>query len=670
MKKNVPANPSDKPTYIAAAALLIVYCAMALFAIFAKSPVFDESVHLTGGYTYWKLNDYRINPENGNFPQRWASLPLLLDDSIKIPIASEPYYWKEAKEWFFSYKFMFKSGKNPDKLFSHARLMILFIGVCLGIAVFFISKEIFGGKGAVLSLALYCFSPRILAHSGLVTSDLAAALFFTLSSYFIWKTFSKITPLNIFLSSFSLALLFLSKMSAPIIIPIYLIMIFFKLRDDNPLIIKIGGEIISINNVSSKFKTLFFVAMINASIIYVSIWAAYGFRFHSVRDGDEAAGIIELQWDDLLKNNDTVEKFIIEADKLKLLPHAYLQGYLYVKKHSEKRFSFLNGEKKIDGFFLFFPYCFLTKTPIPTIIIITMGLFSLYVFRKKIDLKNLIPLIVLCGIYAIFALASRLNIGDRHLLPLFPSLFIICGALGSRALDKAKKTRIFIGFCLLWLAFETSSIVPHFLAYFNPAVGGPENGYKHLLDSSLDWGQDLKELQKIKNATGEKGKKNNFYLSYFGTASINSYGLDDVISLPGYFTQENFRIHRYQPGYYCVSATMLWLLYYPDILSSLAYPPQILEDNTFSELRPEISKLFDTSEKGEPTLRNFIAANGGEKYWIRLYRAYDLIRFAKLCEYLRSKTPDIQAGYSILIYKLNAEEIRNAIGTEKTGAGK
>ncbi len=634
--------------------LLAIHFALSVLAIFAKSPSFDESVHLSGGYTYWILNDYRINPENGNFPQRWAALPLLLKDNIHLPL--ESVFWRDVKEWFFSYTFIFKSGNNPNELFHSAKLMILFLSLALCVAIFLIAKEIFSYRGALISLALSAFSPTILAHSNIVSSDMAVALFFTLSTYFLWKNFSKINLTNTLLCAMSLAGLFLSKMSAPIIIPLYLLIILIRLRSRGHIICEFRKRRIILEHQSQKIKAIAVVLAVHVLAVYAAIWAAYGFRQVPAPEGSPSAGVLALQWNELLKDNDGIEKIIISVDKFGLLPRAYLYGYLYVKKHIGRRLAFMDGEKSPNGFTFFFPRCFLLKTPIATLILIFASIFLLLRRREGWD-SSLLSFAIFASIFAIFAISSTINIGHRHLLPLYPALFIFCGVLG----EKKSMMRIFSGLCIIWLAFESVASMPNHLSYFNQIAGGSANGYKHFVDSSLDWGQDLKELKKLENKLRiEKKVSTNFYLSYFGTASINSYELDEIISLPSYFTQENFSIHRYKKGYYCVSATMLYLLYYPDILGALKFPPEILFDDSLEKLTPFIDDLFAMAEKGDIELRDFIQKNG-EDFCMRRYRAFDLIRFARLCEYLKKREPDYRAGFSILVYELNEDELVNAM---------
>jgi hypothetical protein len=105
---------------------------------------------------------------------------------------------------------------------------------------------------------------------------------------------------------------------------------------------------------------------------------------------------------------------------------------------------------------------------------------------------------------------------------------------------------------------------------------------------------------------------------------------------------------------------MLHLLYYQDIFASLKFPPEILFDDSFEKLQPFVSDMLAAVDGGDEALAAFFRENG-EEFCMRRYRAYDLVRFARLCEHLKKRTPDGSAGHSILIYKLDRSEIDAAM---------
>ena len=94
-------------------------------------------------------------------------------------------------------------------------------------------------------------------------------------------------------------------------------------------------------------------------------------------------------------------------------------------------------------------------------------------------------------------MASPLNLGERHLLPTYPALLILAGA--ASGWFRSEHRRFWSAAVVALLAVlgaESMAIRPHYLAYFNVLAGGPESGYRHLVDSSLDWGQDLPGLKR------------------------------------------------------------------------------------------------------------------------------------------------------------------------------
>src|SRR5262249_4468416 len=147
------------------------------------------------------------------------------------------------------------------------------------------------------------------------------------------------------------------------------------------------------------------------------------------------------------------------------------------------------------GFWLYFPVAFLVKTPIPTLILL-IATFALWIFRRRKRLNEtflLVPVVV----YFCLAVWAGINIGLRHLLPIYPFIFVLLGSTVAELWNR-KNRLARSGLLLLsaWYLWSAISIYPNYLAYFNEFAGGPDNGHKILLDSNLDWGQDLKGLKR------------------------------------------------------------------------------------------------------------------------------------------------------------------------------
>ena len=192
-------------------------------------------------------------------------------------------------------------------------------------------------------------------------------------------------------------------------------------------------------------------------------------------------------------------------------------------------------------------------------------------------LYRLAPLLVLFAVYWAFALKTHLNTGHRYLLPTYPPLFIIAGAAAwwfrppaNRQMQAAAlpgqaprgalpaTLRVVVVIATLLSAVEGIWFWPHYLAYFNPLDGGPRNAYRHLVDSSLDWSQDLKGLSAGWNAhPADARDERRLYFAFFGGCSPEYYGIH-AQRLPSF--PDRWQPHVPEPltgGTYMISATML-----------------------------------------------------------------------------------------------------------------
>ena len=122
------------------------------------------------------------------------------------------------------------------------------------------------------------------------------------------------------------------------------------------------------------------------------------------------------------------------------------------------------------------------------------------------------PLWILLAVYWATAINSRLNIGHRHILPVYPATLTPCWGRGPLVPPRWPPAMDYVGGSADMPARPMDkcfAMYPHYLAYFNPLAGGPGNGYKHLVDSSLDWGQDLPGLKRWVEATRSGGPGQN-----------------------------------------------------------------------------------------------------------------------------------------------------------------
>ena len=226
-----------------------------------------------------------------------------------------------------------------------------------------------------------------------------------------------------------------------------------------------------------------------------------------------------------------------------------------------------------------------------------------------------------------------------------------------RRVDRATLASALVVVLLLaWHVVEAIRISPNFLAYFNAIAGGPDEGYKHLVDSSLDWGQDLPGLKKWLDDNGLQGGNHPpVYLSYFGSSHPEYYRIS-ALRLPGF-------PDRWEPrmpppltgGIYCISATMLQAVYVLDAPG--AWTPAY--EKRYQDAMYNI-RLFDSTGRN-PKDRAALLKQTGEELWWKTFHLFENLRFARLAAYLRHRTPDANIGHSILIYRLTDDDVARAV---------
>jgi hypothetical protein len=637
--------------------MLLLHLTLAVTSVRYKSNTVDEYIHLTAGYSYWTLNDYRLQPENGNLPQRWAALPLLFSPPA-FPV-QDPAPAERPDVWEIGHRFMYTLGNDADAILFKGRVMICLLSLALALVVFFWSRQIFGVPGAVITLILYTFSPTMLAHARLTTSDMASALFFVLALKLIWELLHRVSWSRIVLTALAVAGLLLSKMSGVLIVPMALLCLAIRLLRNTPLTLclraekEIGGRV----HISA---TLFGILAVTALISIVVVWGFYGFRFAASPHGQQGRALSFPTWEAEIKASGRIGPAIVFLRDRRILPEAYLFGFTYVVTHAQKRSAFLNGAYSATGWWYFFPFCYAVKTPLVSMLMLTLSLAAIVRCRDRGSLYRLVPLAVLIGIYWLVAMQSHINIGHRHILVTYPAFFIISGAVAFW-LERYKKigTAVFVASLSLYIA-ESGVVRPHYLAFFNAAVGGSSQGYRYLVDSSLDWGQDLPALQRwLQEYTLDvQNRRAPVYLSYFGTASPAYYKINARIILfrrfPWYreVGQEAVQL---TPGLYCISATALQQVY--------GIRGWGRESEQLYWRLAGVNRNYLAARKTPDAWAAFVRRHGGFEQVARLVLKFREYQFARLCHHLKRRQPDHHVGHSILIYLVGPRELSAALET-------
>ena len=494
---------SGKVSKILIFVLLCCLAGLAILSMRQKSVTYDEGV-------YYGLGKYILQH------RRWDTVFSVLHPPLSYYLHSIPLFilksanlTNEARK-----KLVLRSrGMIPitEKLepldyfplLFQARIVIVLLSVLLGFYVFKWSKELYGQQAGLLALFLYSFSPNILAHSRLITADLVFTCFSFVGLYYFWLFVKEPTRKLLLWSGATLGLALLSKYPAILLFPIYLLIgiavLFSKMEIKSSL--KVPLE----NLFAKKFglRRTYTLIMLIIMIFVVSVLVlnlGYGFRetltpfswYHFKSH-------FFSRWQD----NRFFASFVAP------LPSPYLRGMDFQGVQSEQgQSSFLAGKHSTTGWWYYYLFVFLIKTPIPFLIFLLFTLLFFKRIRHRLAVFECFLIIPILSFVVYFSFFSHLNIGLRYILPVFPLMHVFVSKVVRL---KFKRQKIFVGtmiFLIGWYLISSLSIFPHYLAYFNEFIGGPRNGYKYLIDSNLDWGQDNKLMLEYVRKSKEPVKIN------------------------------------------------------------------------------------------------------------------------------------------------------------------
>jgi hypothetical protein len=519
----------------------LVFAALGIGSYSRTSATWDEPGHLAAGYAALVKQDYRLDIEHTPLVRMWFALPLAAMGDIAFNVGpldtAKPEAVAFGGPFELGHRFLYKDN-DADRLLYRARFMVVLLGIVLGILIFSWVGEWLGFRAAAIALLLYTAEPNLNAHASLATTDLGVTCFMCGAIYFLWRITRQFSWWNVagLVGCFVLAVL--SKFSAIILAPVVVVLMALAV----------------LRGASLTVRTALAIAALLLAATWVCVWAAYGFRY----EPSSTAG-----WVFSLHNHPAARQavptwaaIVSWIDAYHLLPNAFTQGFLHGQGLVQGRPAFLAGSYSNFGWWYYFPAAFLFKTPL-AILILFLGGLVLCVRRRRllaIDGEAFV-LVPLSAILAV-AMTSTLNIGLRHVLPMYPFVIVLAAVTAHTFItSRSSRAPRFLIALLIAGVLEFALVYPNTLAFFNLAVGGPHNGFRYLADSNVDWGQDLKPLKKWM----DRNRVPHINLAYFGVADPAYYQINCThiwgTTIPG-LAQSQIGPPKL-PGYVAVSVTLL-----------------------------------------------------------------------------------------------------------------
>jgi hypothetical protein len=529
-------------------AFLLCFSVTTLSGSLQKSPTYDESIHLFAGYSYLKWGDYRINPEHPPLVKMLAALPLMALDLDTTGLGAKQRDGVQQNKdygWVLANRFIY-SDNDAATLFFYAKLVMIASAIALGLCIFLWSRELYGVEAAIAALFLYCFDPNIIAHAPIIQTDMPFALFFFASTYFFWRSLNRLSWFNLAAASLLFALAVIAKFSFVLILPIWLVLGTIKVITTPSLCSAMTLPPV-VTGFWRKAGLVIVVLLTAVSIGYIAMWLAYGFRYDAVAFEHGQLPVVAFT-----TKNPWLRFLVHLSREYYLLPESWVFG-ISAAFYSLARTAYLLGEISNTGFLTYFPVAFLVKTPVPTLALL-LTVAGVTIMNRE-NRRSAYFLLIPAAAFFLVAVWARINVGLRHILPIYPFLFVwIGGGVGSLWNSHRRTVKVGILCLAAWLLGSSFLTYPDYLAFFNEVARSQKKPYEILVDSNLDWGQDLKGLRQWM----DKHRIDKIQFAYFGTAEPSYYGINAVY-LPGTLLPSSPPIAKLapKPEYVAISATHL-----------------------------------------------------------------------------------------------------------------
>lgn len=468
--------------WLAVIALLAVQAVQVVIVLHRESLTFDEEDHMYAGYRMWKNHDYGLNPEHPPLVKLLATLPVL-GEKLWVPPLKGIYFKGEAylggRDWL-----MHNDG-GRQRLVFRMRLATALLAIALSLVIFFAAREWFGTTAALVALTLAVFDPNLLAHSGLVTTDIGAALFFLALIYAFYRYVKHPTLLRLSIAGVAAGLLLATKHSGILLAPMLLVLIAWE---------------IAFAPTAPRARLALRMAAAFAAIGIVAVmvlWAFYGFRYAARPAGLQLIPSMATYSESL----SGLERSIIWwMARLHFLPESYLFGMVDVRVFAKGFSTFILGRWYPHGVLWYFPAVLAIKTTLGLIALLGLAGFAIVTgklgkWRDHDRIRPLAYLLLPGAVFLAVAMINGLNIGVRHILLMYVLAAILAGS-GVAVL--APRSRRWLLLCVALIAAHIASalsVFPNSLAYANRAWGGARNAHRVLNDSNVDWGRQLYQVK-------------------------------------------------------------------------------------------------------------------------------------------------------------------------------
>lgn len=483
--------PASRPRWrlIVPLLLLVVYVAQCAWFIRTQSFTFDEPVHIVTGQELWRYS----------LIQDWNDHPPLQRLLCTLPLIGAR--WQVDVQGHFPQFLATGFHPSPQEMADRGRAVSVVLGIILALVLWTTARRLFSEDAANLALGLFAFSPALIAHYSLITTDGIGVLMIFATAVQLLRWRHNPSRGQTVLLGVVMGLLLLAKFYTP---PMFLVALMWV------LILK--PQRIAFHPLRWNWGK----AAAVWGIAFVVVWAGYFFHVShlTMRDGTFIATFPHRA--PIIKKMRTPVNFSVPVPA-----GEYLEGLRNVAFHNHRGHQsfFLGTASPHGGWKLYYPTVMLLKWP--TMVVLLFFALLVLALRRRIAVpRDLLIMASFPAVYFVFAIFSHIDIGDRHILPIYPFVLLFVAGACWQLARRSRWALILILLALGLNAADALRYAPDYLSYFTPFVP-PAQSYKFLTDSNLDWGQGLLALRRYQ----AEHPREKIYLAYFGSVDPAAYGL-------------------------------------------------------------------------------------------------------------------------------------------------
>jgi hypothetical protein len=462
----------------------------------------DEVLYVAAGYRHLTALDFRPCPSHPPLAKMLGAAGLL-GLPLKVPEVTSV-----EGEWSWAFEFIHEDN-DAGVLIRRARIVPCLLTVFLVLLIWSWGRALGGALAGLAAAALATFHPSLLAHGHLATTDMPGTLGLLAACWAFWRWTRRQGRGWAAAVAVLVGLTVTARLTGWMAVPIF------------GLLAALQASRLPPDARRAFAKQAAELAGLGVVIVPLVIWAVHGFRYAPWPGATVAH--VPGPWLGF------VGRVIHFLEVWGVLPEAYLEGARYQVEHNLVGHpGYLMGYMSNTGWRSYYLVAFAAKNTLGFLAGVLVAIVVLARRRAFEATSATTHWAVTAGVVFLSASLGRIQIGERYILPIYPCLILLVAA-AVPTLVAAPLGRL-AGALILTLHAASSLLAAPggYISYFNAVAGGREGGHRVLLDSNLDWGQDLPRLARWMREAGVR----EIQLGYHGTDDPRRFGIE-CESLPG-----------------------------------------------------------------------------------------------------------------------------------------